>query len=160
MIDYHIHTTLCHHAEGNIEEYVESAIGKGLTEIGFSDHAPMPEWYDPGSRMSIEQFDQYEEMVNRMKAAYGNDISIRFGIEMDYTPGAESFIRKFLSSHEFDFVLGSVHYINDLQAEPPLFLGRHDILNSEHTFSKYYDLLKSTHKCLLNKRKVLKNIQC
>ena len=32
MIDYHLHTKLCKHAKGEVFEYVESAIDKGLTE--------------------------------------------------------------------------------------------------------------------------------
>lgn len=40
MTDYHIHTKLCGHAEGEMESYVEQSISKGLKEIGFSDHAP------------------------------------------------------------------------------------------------------------------------
>ena len=50
--DYHIHTTLCHHAVGDPIEYVQAAQRAGLTEIGFADHNPMPEQFD-GWRMSI-----------------------------------------------------------------------------------------------------------
>ena len=44
--DYHIHTTLCHHAVGDPIEYVQAARSAGLTEIGFADHNPMPEQFD------------------------------------------------------------------------------------------------------------------
>src|ERR1700758_3973876 len=44
--DYHIHTTLCHHAVGDPIEYVQAAQRAGLTEIGFADHNPMPEQFD------------------------------------------------------------------------------------------------------------------
>ena len=39
--DYHTHHKRCHHAEGDIIDYIKSAIEKGLTEIGISDHFPM-----------------------------------------------------------------------------------------------------------------------
>ena len=39
--DYHIHTPLCRHAEGNPLDYAKRAIEVGLDEIGFSDHSPM-----------------------------------------------------------------------------------------------------------------------
>ena len=40
IADYHIHTRLCGHAEGEPREYVERAIELGLDEIGFADHLP------------------------------------------------------------------------------------------------------------------------
>ncbi|MBI3316105.1 MAG: PHP domain-containing protein, partial [Candidatus Omnitrophica bacterium] len=40
-VDYHMHTPLCGHAVGEPGEYVEQAIKVGLSEIGFSDHAPL-----------------------------------------------------------------------------------------------------------------------
>ena len=40
MIDYHIHGNFCGHAEGELEEYVLEALGKGFLEIGFSAHLP------------------------------------------------------------------------------------------------------------------------
>ncbi len=41
--DYHMHTPLCRHATGEPGEYAARAIALGLTEIGFSDHSPMPQ---------------------------------------------------------------------------------------------------------------------
>ena len=38
--DYHTHTPLCRHAEGEPEEFVDAAIAAGLDEYGISDHAP------------------------------------------------------------------------------------------------------------------------
>jgi len=40
LIDYHIHSKLCRHGEGDLEEYIKSAINKGFTEIGFCEHFP------------------------------------------------------------------------------------------------------------------------
>ena len=34
MINYHTHTTRCHHAGGSDREYIEKAIAAGYTEIG------------------------------------------------------------------------------------------------------------------------------
>ena len=40
--DYHMHTPLCRHARGEPVDYARRALEVGLTEIGFSDHSPMP----------------------------------------------------------------------------------------------------------------------
>ena len=50
-VDLHNHTTLCNHAEGTVDEYIQRAIELGIDEYGFSDHAPMN--YDPKYRMDI-----------------------------------------------------------------------------------------------------------
>ena len=45
--DYHTHTPLCRHAEGDPEAFVDAALAAGLTEYGISDHAPqVPEPFD------------------------------------------------------------------------------------------------------------------
>jgi len=40
--DYHMHTPLCRHATGEPGEYAKNALAADFTEIGFSDHSPMP----------------------------------------------------------------------------------------------------------------------
>jgi len=42
IVDYHMHTPLCKHAVGEPEAYAARAIERGIEEIGFSDHCPMP----------------------------------------------------------------------------------------------------------------------
>jgi histidinol-phosphatase (PHP family) len=41
-INYHTHTTRCHHAAGTEREYVEAAIANGIKVLGFADHTPYP----------------------------------------------------------------------------------------------------------------------
>jgi histidinol-phosphatase (PHP family) len=112
MIDYHTHTKLCKHAVGEMEEYIEAAIEKGLTEIGVSCHNPMPEGYDLEHRMTHEEFDTiYKPGVRRLQDKYAGAITIKFGLEADYYPGTVTYVKEFIDKHEFDYVIGSVHYI-------------------------------------------------
>ena len=39
-VNYHTHTVRCRHASGSEREYIETAISRGLTILGFSDHSP------------------------------------------------------------------------------------------------------------------------
>ena len=43
MIDYHVHTSLCNHASGTMEQYVQAAVAKGLNTICFLDHLTLQE---------------------------------------------------------------------------------------------------------------------
>ena len=59
--DYHMHTTLCHHATGTPAQYRKAAAGFGIPEICFVDHAPNPDGYDPKHRMALNEFGGYRE---------------------------------------------------------------------------------------------------
>jgi histidinol-phosphatase (PHP family) len=105
--DYHIHTTLCHHAVGEPIEYVQAARKAGLTEIGFADHNPMPEQFDEW-RMSIQDLPRYLEMVEKVGSA---GFPIRLGLECDFIEGYESWIETLAGKAPWDYFIGSVHYI-------------------------------------------------
>jgi histidinol-phosphatase (PHP family) len=107
MRDYHIHTPLCHHATGEPEEYVAAAQRIGLDEIGFADHNPMPEPFDDW-RMLIEELPRYFEMIERVRSG---GITVRLGLECDYIAGQEQWIEELAGKADWDYLIGSVHYI-------------------------------------------------
>src|SRR6185436_8347696 len=93
LVDYHVHTARCGHAEGAMERYVEHAIENGLIELGFSDHLYMywlpPDRRDPTLGMAEWEHDFYIEDVERCRTRYRGDISIRLSTEADFIPGHE-----------------------------------------------------------------------
>lgn len=109
LADYHVHTPLCRHAIGTPLEYIQSALEKGLEEIGFADHNPMPEPFDDW-RMLREELPQYIEMVEQASAAFPQ-IAVRIGLECDFIPGRELWIEQLSTMHRWDYLIGSVHYI-------------------------------------------------
>jgi histidinol-phosphatase (PHP family) len=112
IADYHMHTPLCRHATGMPEEYARRALEAGVEEIGFSDHTPMPPPYDPEWRMTSEEYPRYLEMVETCRRAFPG-LSIKLGLEADYHPGTEDFVRGVIARHPLDYVIGSVHFIGD-----------------------------------------------
>lgn len=107
--DYHIHTPLCRHAVGWPSDVAKAALEKGAEEIGFSDHSPMPEYFDDW-RMLIEELPGYLESVEQARAAFPH-LNIRLGLEVDYFPGQERWIEQLAGMAEWDYLIGSVHYI-------------------------------------------------
>jgi histidinol-phosphatase (PHP family) len=110
MHDYHLHTPLCKHAEGTMDDYIRAALEKGITEVCFSDLMPFPNGFNAEHRMSMEDVETYMDQINLMKRKY-REISVLFGIEVDYIEGYERYIEKFLDTYSFDLVIMSVHYM-------------------------------------------------
>jgi histidinol-phosphatase (PHP family) len=108
--DSHMHTPLCKHAWGEPEEYAQQAIKAGLKGIIFTCHAPMPNGFWPTVRMSESEFDTYVALVQRAAAAYKGKLHVCLGIESEWFPGYEDYIRELHQRVEFDYVLGAVHW--------------------------------------------------
>ena len=110
--DYHMHTPLCRHATGEPTEYAGRAVQLGLSEIGFTDHSPMRRDDFDNWRMRSDQLDGYVENVRRAQRDHPQLI-VRLGLEVDYLPGHEDWIRELAARHPWDYFIGSVHYVSD-----------------------------------------------
>jgi len=141
LVDYHIHTRLCKHANGVPEDYVEQAIKKGLIEIGFADHNPMPEDYDPENRMKINQLSEYIDMINRLKNKYSN-ISVKLGIEVDYFPKYVDYVKKIIDENEFDYVLGSVHFLGSWGIDNEEYIDEFERRDINEVYKEYFNTVK------------------
>lgn len=90
---YHTHTAFCKHAEGSVEDYVKKAIELNLSEIGITDHVPVPDYfYDDEefkrinlrTKMDYAQIDEYLLEIERAKLKYKDQIKIYSGFECEY----------------------------------------------------------------------------
>ena len=115
VADYHLHTPYCGHARGKTIDYVECALTAGLGEIAFTDHlgryylskSQRRRYWDWG--IAPERLYRYCEEIENLRETYEGHITIRLGIEADYVEGAEEQLAHLLETHDFDFVLGSLH---------------------------------------------------
>jgi len=139
--DYHTHTPRCKHAIGSVRDYALIAVKMGLKEIGLSDHAPMPADFDHSWRMHRNELEDYQQEIEQVRNEFAAALTIRTGIEVDYYPGTESYIREMIGSYDWDYIIGSVHYIGqwgfDNEAEIDGWQNR-DI---EQTYCAYFELL-------------------
>jgi histidinol-phosphatase (PHP family) len=60
--------------------------------------------------MAEEELPAYLDLVAKLKDQMKDRIDVRLGLEADYLPGLETYLEKQLSSADFDYVLGSVHW--------------------------------------------------
>jgi len=114
MHDYHVHTHYCRHAVGRLEEYALVAVQRGLSEICFTPHVPMPV-FRPGAfggrlRMDPPEFPRYLDEVERVRGMFPG-LTILAGVEADYVQGTEEYLQAFLDRWPLDLVLMSVHFV-------------------------------------------------
>lgn len=109
VYETHSHTPLCKHATGEPEEYAEAAYRQGLRGIVLTCHNPMPDGFSANVRMSVDEFPEYVEMVDRARRQWEGRVDVRLGLEADFFPGHQGWLEQQLQSAEFHYVLGSVH---------------------------------------------------
>jgi len=111
-----MHTPLCGHAFGSPEEYVDTAIRKGVSLVTFTCHIPMTGagYSQEGIRMRFQDIPEYRRMISDA-ATYGkeNGIEVLYGIEAEITPERSEMdsMRALIEEEDFDFVLGSLHHM-------------------------------------------------
>ncbi len=143
LADYHTHTPLCRHAEGWPGEYARVAVERGLGELGFADHNPMPQYFDDW-RMLREDLPQYFDEVASARAKFPQ-LNIKLGLECDFIPGQEAWIEELAGMAEWDYLIGSVHYLRKgWEVDHPKYVGRHEA-HAEEIWSDYWDLLRDVH---------------
>jgi histidinol-phosphatase (PHP family) len=145
LVDYHVHTARCGHASGAMERYVEHAIAAGLTELGFSDHLFMywlpPDRRDPELGMAEWEHDFYIEDVERCRRRYASDITIRLATEADFIPGHEAELEAILRRYDWDYVIGSVHFVDDWGFDDARYLSGFDAWDVDALYARYFDLV-------------------
>ncbi len=138
--DYHMHTPLCKHAAGPMEDYVERGIELGLREIGFSDHNPLPGGRSANVRMDEAEIDYYVERVTELQFRYRGKIDVMLGLEMDYIDGLEDYLEQQLAKYPWDYVIGSIHFLDKDCRESSW--PRHYDGDGRKLYARYFDLMR------------------
>lgn len=110
-VDYHVHVAA--HGEYNynrawIGQYLERAHQQGIREIGFSEHDEFLHLMDL-------------EMIREIQKEKPYGINVRLGVEVDFIPGREEKIGAMGSQAEYDYLIGSVHFIDGWGFDHPDF---------------------------------------
>ncbi len=141
LVDYHVHTYLCEHASGVPGDYIRNALDAGLSEIGFSDHAPLPLGLREGITMSPEQTELYIDLIEEQRGICKDKIIVKIGFEVDY-PLVETFDRKYLTDVRLDYLIGSCHYLGDWAFDHPDNISEFDIRDIDEVYHRYYKIIE------------------
>jgi histidinol-phosphatase (PHP family) len=120
LSDYHVHLrpdgldalAEQYYTDANVERYRAAAVERGIAELGVSEHVYRFEqvldvWQHPfWASYAHDDLDAYCAFVREQT-------DLRLGIEADFVPGAEDRMANLLQARDFDYVIGSVHFIRE-----------------------------------------------
>ncbi|MBA3301746.1 MAG: histidinol-phosphatase HisJ family protein [Thermoleophilaceae bacterium] len=148
LTDYHVH--LRPDEEGtepegyftreNAERYRAAAQERGIAELGVAEHLhrfrqALEVWEHPFWRASAhDDLDGYCDWVRA-------ETDLKLGIEADYVPGREERMATLLEGRDFDYVLGSVHFLRDAAVD---MRGEWDVWRStdpDKVWARYFETL-------------------
>jgi histidinol-phosphatase (PHP family) len=147
IVDYHMHLFSSEDAIdgrlGSVERYVETAARRGVDEIGFTEHIFLfrqsrPLWTLPYHlERARHDLDEYCEAVVEAKR---QGLPVKLGLEVDYVPGRLDQLRDVLAPYPWDFLLGSVHWVDEdaVDMEP----GVWERLSVDEVWERYFAELR------------------
>jgi histidinol-phosphatase (PHP family) len=120
LTDYHLHLRPDdldaradqYFTQANVERYRAAASEQGIAELGVSEHVyrftqALQVWRHPfWEGYAHDDLDAYCSFVREQT-------DLRLGIEADFVPGAEDRMANLLEARDFDYVVGSVHFIKE-----------------------------------------------
>jgi histidinol-phosphatase (PHP family) len=120
LTDYHVHlrtdaldaSAAEYFSTANVERYREVAGDRGIGELGVSEHIyrfrqALEVWQHPfWIPYATDDLDEYCGFVR-------DETELRLGIEADFVPGGEDRMAGLLEERDFDYVIGSVHFLRE-----------------------------------------------
>jgi histidinol-phosphatase (PHP family) len=132
--DYHVHSTF---SDGRSvpDDYINTAIAAGLSEIGFSEHLTLFKETEDWNMNPVNIY----PYINHIKTLREKttEIKIKIGLEVDYFAGKEDEISAFLLPLPLDYIIGSVHYLGDKTVDfgPEFYEGK----SIDRLFNSYFE---------------------
>ncbi|PLT27645.1 histidinol-phosphatase HisJ family protein [Peribacillus deserti] len=134
MFDYHVHTDFSADSKMPMEKACETALEMGVREIAFTEHL---DYFYPNSEF-IWEFDyiQYAQRVDALRKQFEHKLTILKAVEVGMHPSTYKRSKKFTDDHEFDFIIGSVHIVEDLDLHNGDYFKGKNLKDSLETYFK------------------------
>ncbi|MGN0607698.1 MAG: histidinol-phosphatase HisJ family protein [Oscillospiraceae bacterium] len=131
--DQHIHTDFSGDSDTPPEEQIEKALSLGMKRICFTDHHDYDVVSDVDFNLDIPR---YLTETTRLKEKYADRIEICTGIELGLQNHIADYLEKLTKEYSFDFIIGSIHYVDGLDPYFPEFFEK----NTESAYERYFDV--------------------
>lgn len=108
--DFHLHSAFSGDCNTPLDELAATAISKGLKTICITDHQDFG--YTDGGVLYELDVQDYYHTLKKFSENHQDKLDIRIGVETGLEPDKADLLHDFVSSCNFDFVIGSSHLIN------------------------------------------------
>lgn len=152
MLDAHIHIERGDYTLEWISQFVSKAVEMNLEEIWLLEHCYQFEEFVPmydsvcvysdyidkwfHSRAGVHKLEDYFTLIKKVRNAQF-PVKIKFGLEICFFKEFEDFVVNLTKDKGFDFLLGSVHYVDDFAFDHK---AEHwDGVNVDETYRRYFE---------------------
>lgn len=161
MIDGHVHIERGDYTIDWIKEFVKYASQRGISEIYLLEHSHrfkefeemyhdiacyneyQRSWLNRKMKLSLNE---YKSLISEVRKN-NFPVKIKFGLEVCFIEGTESIIKRVLKDFHWDFVTGSVHWIDGwgFDHKKEFWEGK----DVDKLYKRYYEIMKSLIKSRL-----------
>jgi histidinol-phosphatase (PHP family) len=148
LSDYHVHLrpdgentpAQRYFTTENAERYRAVASEQGIDELGVSEHVyrfsqSLEVWRHPfWVASAVDDIDEYCRFVREQT-------DLKLGIEADFIPGAEDRMANLLAARDFDYVIGSVHFIAEKALDMDDYSVWDGASSAEQIWRRYFETL-------------------
>ncbi|MCT8138840.1 histidinol-phosphatase [Anaerobacillus sp. CMMVII] len=142
LTDYHNHLERGTLTLDYLKQFTAQAKAKGIEHFGISEHAY--HFYQTknilsNSWVNERRYYDMEDYILLFQQAWDAQIDVKMSIEMDYTPGKHQEMEQFIKNYDFDYVIGSIHWIDDFGIDLGEYRHEWERRDLHETYTKYFD---------------------
>lgn len=158
MIDGHVHLERGPYTKEWMAKFIRQAEQMGITELYLLEHThrfeefldlyesifkdtlvskEQKEWFYKNPKLKLQE---YIDFITQMKKENW-PIKIKYGLEVCYFPEKEEFLRQRLNTYNWDFLTGSVHWIEGWGFDNPKTKWSWEYKDVDETYEKYYSIM-------------------
>ena len=146
LIDYHLHNHFSPDSEADTPTLINEERSHGIRHVCFTNHA---EWFEREEEVvgtfdleeATARFKETQDEIEALRPRFP-DTDIRFGAEIQYQEQHLNDLEQFVHTLPFDFILGSVHIIDDILISGGKHAGEaYKTMKEEIAYTHYFDTM-------------------
>ncbi len=157
MVDAHVHLEKGSYCIEWLHEFIQYALSRDITEIYFLEHTHIfkecailydemssyneyqNNWYREKYK-NARSLKEYTDFIENMKKERF-PIKVKFGLEVCYSPEHEKDIENIKRMYSFDFLVGSIHFIDGWAFSHKKQPWKKENYDLNHLYKRYYGLM-------------------
>ena len=149
LADYHMHSSFSGDSRAPMQDMAARAIALGYQEICFTEHMDLhyPASEECPEGMFLLNTDSYLYDLLRAREKFGEQINIKFGVELGLQPDYLKEISDYARSYDFDFIIGSTHVV---QHQDPAFPSYYEGISTEEGYRAYFNEILTSIRSFTN----------